>query len=816
MIQDPGISPTGKRAVFEAHGQILTVPAEKGDFRNLTPATGVANRSPAWSPDGKSVAWFSDESGEYELQIGGELGKGKVRKIKLDDQPSFYYDLTWSPDSQKIAYSDKRLDLWYLNLTNGSPVLVDTDYYDEGPSPFNVKWSADSCWLTYNRILPNMLHAVFVYSMHTGKSKQITDGMSDARYPVFDKGGKYLYFAASTDLGLTAGDSDMSGIARPVTYSVYAVVLQKNVPSPVEPQSDDENADKKSSGEDFEWSLDADNLGSPPVTRPAQQSGDSKGADKGKKAEKKAPKKSKDTNGLTIDFGNILQRIVSLPIPARNYTDLEAGKEGILFLVQGPALVNAPGDDSSDVHRFDLDKRKTEQILNHADSFAVSADGEKILYRKDDNFHIADASKSPDDDGKTINLDDMEVYVDPQAEWRQMYHEVWRIERDFFYNPNFNGLDIKEAERVYEPFLARVASRDDLSDLFRWMIGNLAVGHLWVEGGAQLKIDEIKVGLLGADYEIANGRYRIKTIYNGQNWNPDLQAPLTQPGINVKTGEYLLAVNGRDLYSSNNIYSFFQETAGKQTVITVGTKPDGSHSHDFTVVPVDSEFALRNYAWIEGNRHKVDKMTDGRVAYVYLPDTMYGGYKNFNRYFFSQTDKQAAIVDERFNHGGWLADYIIDYLRRPILNRVMTREGHDISEPLGIFGPKVMIINQFAGSGGDALPWYFQKLKIGPLVGKKTWGGLVGIGGYPQLIDGATVMAPRWALYGLHGEWEVENHGIAPDDEVEMDPKLVREGHDPQLEEAVKVVIQQLKDHPPEKYPRPAYPDYHQTLPSEP
>jgi tricorn protease len=397
-----------------------------------------------------------------------------------------------------------------------------------------------------------------------------------------------------------------------------------------------------------------------------------------------------------------------------------------------------------------------------------------------------------------------------------MYHEVWRIERDFFYNPNFNGLDIKEAERVYEPFLARVASRDDLSDLFRWMIGNLAVGHLWVEGGAQLKIDEIKVGLLGADYEIANGRYRIKTIYNGQNWNPDLQAPLTQPGINVKTGEYLLAVNGRDLYSSNNIYSFFQETAGKQTVITVGTKPDGSHSHDFTVVPVDSEFALRNYAWIEGNRHKVDKMTGGRVAYVYLPDTMYGGYKNFNRYFFSQTDKQAAIVDERFNHGGWLADYIIDYLRRPILNRVMTREGHDISEPLGIFGPKVMIINQFAGSGGDALPWYFQKLKIGPLVGKKTWGGLVGIGGYPQLIDGATVMAPRWALYGLHGEWEVENHGIAPDDEVEMDPKLVREGHDPQLEEAVKVVLQQLKDHPPEKYPRPVYPDYHQTLPDEP
>ncbi|HEV2320355.1 MAG TPA: S41 family peptidase, partial [Verrucomicrobiae bacterium] len=244
-----------------------------------------------------------------------------------------------------------------------------------------------------------------------------------------------------------------------------------------------------------------------------------------------------------------------------------------------------------------------------------------------------------------------------------------------------------------------------------------------------------------------------------------------------------------------------------------GAKPDGSDSRDVTVVPVASEFALRNYAWIEGNRRKVNEMTDGRVAYIYLPDTSFGGYKNFNRYYFSQTDKQAAIVDERFNHGGWLADYIVDYLGRPILNRVMTREGHDVSEPFGIFGPKVMIINQFAGSGGDALPWYFRKRNIGPLVGMRTWGGLVGIGGYPVLIDGGSVMAPRWAIYGLHGQWEVENHGIAPDDEVEMDPKLVREGHDPQLEEAVKVVLKLLKDHPPEEYPRPAYPNYHQTLP---
>ena len=800
-LQYPAISPTGKRAVFQAHGQIITVPAEKGDVRNLTSAAGVANREPAWSPDGKSIAWFSDESGEYELHIRDQLGQGKVRKITLDHPPSYYYDLTWSPDSQKLAYSDKRLNLWYLDLAKGKPVQVDTNYYEEGPS-FNAHWSPDSRWLTYTRILPNMLHAIFVYSPETKQPMQITDGMSDARYPVFDKSGKYIYFAASTDYGLTLGDSDMSGLSHPVTYSVYAAVLQTNVPSPVAPQSDDENSDENGT-----VTNDDDSAKSPDKESASKD----KAADKDKKEGKKEEKPAM----VTIDFTNILQRIVSLPIPARDYVELETGDKGILFLLEGPAVVNTPGERPFTLHRFDLDKRKTDQILDGIQSFDLSANGQKMLYRKGDTFYIADSSKAPEDP-KALKSDGVEVYVDPRAEWRQMYHEVWRIERDFFYNPHFNGLDITEAERVYAPFLDRVASRDDLNGLFRQMIGNLAVGHLWVEGGKEPEMQEVNVGLLGADYEVDHGRYRFQRIYSGQNWNPDLQAPLTQPGVNVKEGDYLLAVNGRELTDADHLYSFFQETAGKQTVIKVGPHPDGKGSRDVTVVPVAKESALRNYAWIEGNRRKVDEMTGGRVAYVYLPDTMYGGYKNFNRYFFSQTDKQAAIIDERFNHGGYLADYIVDYLHRPILNRVMTREGHDVSEPLGIFGPKVMMINQFAGSGGDALPWYFRKLQIGPLVGMKTWGGLVGIGGYPPLIDGGMVMAPRWAIYGLDGQWDVENHGIPPDDEVDMDPKLVREGHDPQLEEAVKVVLELLKEHPAPAYPRPAYPDYHQTLPPPP
>jgi len=409
----------------------------------------------------------------------------------------------------------------------------------------------------------------------------------------------------------------------------------------------------------------------------------------------------------------------------------------------------------------------------------------------------------------------MEVFVDPRAEWRQIYHEVWRIERDFFYDPGYHGLDLAAAEKFYAPYLDNIVTRDDLNYLFVEMLGNMTVGHMFVGGGEAPEPKKIKTGLLGADYKIENGRYRFARVYDGENWNPDLQAPLTQPGVNVTAGEYLLAVNGRELHATDEIYSFFEETAGKQVVLKVGPNPDGSGSREVTVVPVDNEFNLRHLAWVEGNRRKVDELTGGRVAYVQLPDTAVGGFTNFNRYFFAQVDKQAAIIDERFNHGGFLADYIVENLRRPVLNRVTSREGKDLTLPAEeINGPKVMIINQFAGSGGDALPWFFRNLGLGPLVGMKTWGGLVGIGGYPQLIDGGFVMAPRIAIYNLTGQWEVENHGIAPDYEVEMDPKLVREGHDPQLEKAVEVVLELLKKNPPPRYIRPPYVNYHQHLPA--
>jgi len=797
QIVNAALSPTGQRAVFEAYGEILTVPAEKGDIRSITNTPAIAERDPAWSPDGKLIAYFSDESGEYALHISNQNGLGPVRKIDLGQPPSFFYSPTWSPDSKKIALTDKRLNLWYVDLDHPTPLRVDTDRFDTPLHAYDVVWSPDSRWLAYTKQLENHLRAVFVYSLDEHKATQVTDGMSDALYPNFDKNGKSLYFTASTDMALTTGWLDMTNEAHPVTRSVYVTVLRKDLPSPLAPESDEEK---------------------PPVATKKEGSATSPGAEKpaerGMEGEKEKPK---EPLKVQIDFDNISQRILAMPIAARNYLGMSAGKEGVVYLVEGPQVFGEAGPPSFTVQRYDPKTRKTEKLLEGISAFTLSDNGEKMLYKQGEKWFIAAADKPPKPGEGALKIDDMEVYVDPRAEWKQMYHEVWRIERDFFYDPGLHGLNLKQAEESFAPYLAGVTSRADLSYLFREMLSYISVGHMYVGGGTEPEVKQIKVGLLGADYTIENGRFRFARIYNGENWNPQLHAPLTQPGVNVKVGEYLLAVNGRELHAADNLYGFFQETAAKQVVIKVGPTPDGSGSRDVTVVPVDNEMPLRRLAWVEGNRRKVDELSGGTLAYVHLSDTAGGGFTSFNRYYFAQVGKQGAVIDERFNHGGQLADYIIDYLRRPVMSFVATREGEDFTSPSeAIFGPKVMIIDQFAGSGGDAMPWYFRKAGIGPLVGVKTWGGLVGIGGYPQLIDGGRVTAPRWAIYGLKGQWEVENHGIAPDIEVEMDPQLVRQGHDPQLEKAVEVALELLKKNPPPKYPRPPYPNYHPRLPAPP
>ena len=815
-IASATLSPSGARAVFEAHGEILTAPAEKGDIRNLTNTSGTMERDPAWSPDGKWVAYFSDESGEYQLFIKNPDGMSEARKISLGTPASFYYQPVWSPDSKKIAFTDKRLNLWYIDVGKGAPVKIDTDTYDAPERTLDPVWSPDSRWISYSKTLTNHMHAIFAYSLEQAKSLQLTDGLSDARFPAFDQKGQYLFFAASTDIGPTTGWLDLSSINRPVTRSAYLMVLRKDQPSPLAPESDEEKAADDTKADADKSARSEEKTDQEPVNP----------EEKAKAQDARAAKSAKgEAVNVRIDAENISQRILALPIPPRDYNALLAGKAGTIFLVEAPPR---PGPEPQNtLWRFDLTSRKPEKLMEGVNDFTVSFDGKKMLYSKGrrDNkkWFISSATAPARGEGgpsaakpdTPLALAHMEVRVDPKAEWKQEYNEVWRIERDFFYDPNLHGLNLPETKKHYEPYLENVGSRYDFSYLLAEMLGELTVGHMYIRTPPEPPAEQGKVGLLGADYTVENGRYRFSKIYQGENWNPQLRAPLTQPGVNVQEGDYLLAVNGRELRGTDEVFELFEGSADKATVLKVGPSADGKGAHNVTVVPIETEAALRNRAWIEGNLHKVDKLSGGRLAYVYLPDTGFGGYTSFNRYFFAQVGREGAVIDERFNGGGSAADYVIDYLRRPLQNYWLTREGQDFTTPVGaIFGPKAMIINMYAGSGGDALPWYFRDAKLGPLVGTRTWGGLVGIYDYPTLMDGGGVTAPRVAFYNRSGDWDVENHGVAPDYEVELTPKDWAGGRDPQLEKAVALVMDSLKKNPLPVAKHAPFPNYH-NQPSE-
>jgi len=652
------------------------------------------------------------------------------------------------------------------------------------------------------------MHAVFVYSLDTHQTHQISDGMSDAAFPSFDKNGRYLYFTASTDIGPVLASS-MGSFKMPVTRSGYVAVLRKDLKSPLAPQSDEESGSIKSGdSRPGECSL-----------RPAGK-------------EEAAGQKEEGTNeAVRIDFEDIGQRILALPFPPRNYSGMIAGKTHLLYLLESPVIDDGSGNNRQILHKFDVCTRKTDKLLDNIANFNLSFNAENALYEQKPAptpltqggpppgqwfLKPVDAlgkPADPRDAGKgdgSLKMGEMQVYIDPRAEWNQIYREVWRIERDFFYDPHLHGIDLKALMAAYQPYVDNLVSRPDLTYLMADMLGDISAQHIYVRGGDRPDVKSVGGGLLGADYRIENGRYRFSHIYQGENWNPTLRAPLTEPGVNVRDGEYLLAVNGRQVGAADEIYSFFQETAGKAVQLKVSSDPAGNDARDVTVVPIPDENSLRQRAWMEDNRRKVDQLSSGKLAYVYLPDTGVNGYTNFNRYYFTQSDKQGAVIDERFNGGGWIADYIVDWLKRPILAAAMTREGKDVTFPASIFGPKVMLINEYAGSGGDALPWMFRRLGAGTLVGTRTWGGLIGIGGYPPLMDGGSITAPRIAIYNPEkGAFDVENQGVAPDIEVEFDPHAWREGKDPQLEKGVAVALDELAKHPVPALRRPAYPVYH-------
>jgi len=826
-IDNYAISPTGVRAVFEAHGEILTVPAKESTTRNITNTPGVMEREPAWSPDGQSIAYFSDESGQYALHVSKQNGGGAVRKFPLASDATYYFHPVWSPDSKLIAFHDNKMQIWMLDTATGKASVLDKGMVDDGV--YDASWSPDSKWLAYSESVANRFHALFLYSVASGKSTQITDGMSDVLNPAFDRGGKYLYFLESTNFGTSTSGLDMSSDEFDVTSSVYGLVLAADTPSPIAPQGEDEktpdakdkdkekdkdndakkdkekeaakNKDKKDSGDDAE----------------KDQAGETRKADDAEKSEK--TEKAEKAKPVKIDLDHLEDRAVALPLPPARYEGLTAGKEGVLYLLEGGGRFGGP---NVSLTRFVLKTKKSEKLAEHVAGFDLSFDGEKMLLQMGHGESDGGAANSPaptfvivpadapvkPGEGK-LDLSKMQVRIDPHAEWRQMFHEVWQIERSFFYDPHYHGVDTVAEEAHFKPYLDELGSRSDLNYLFQEMLSDFSIGHLRGNGGTIPRPNRVEGGLLGADYEIVDGRFQIKRIYTGERWNPRAHAPLAEPGVKVKVGDFILAVGGQDLSGSDDIQRLLEGTAGTQVVLKVASDAKGKDAHDITVTPISDDLSLRNLAWIESNRRKVQELSGGKLAYVYLPDTAMGGLTNFNRYYFAQLDKQGAVIDERFNGGGQAADYIINAMKRTLMSWWAPRYGMIYRTPqASILGPKVMITNEYSGSGGDAMPWYFRQAQLGPLVGKRTWGGLVGIGGIPVLMDGGHVTSPSFGFFNPQGQWDVENHGVQPDYEVDMDPKPVSEGHDPQLEKAVSLALEDLAKHPVPQPQKPEYPNY--------
>lgn len=761
-LQNASLSPTGQRALFQYRGEIFTVPKENGNWRNISNSSSAADRYPAWSPDGKRIAWFSDASGEYQLMISDQEGLEKPKAIAIPN-PTFFYYPAWSPDNKYIAFTDTDYNLWYTDVNTGVTKKVDSERYAHPNRTMNPVWSPDSKWIAYTRLNDSQFKVIKVHNIETNQTLQLTDGMADAITPVWDATGKYLYFLASTNYALNIGWLDMSSYDRPVTRALYLIVLNKDDASPLLPRSDEEK-------------------------------------------EKPKEEKKEGTPVVKIDLEGIGQRIVVVDIPLRNYTGLVNGPENYVFYLE-----NVPNQQGATLHRYNFKDRKSEVYLTPVNDVSVSSDRKQLLYRSANTWGIlgtADTNKKPGD-GKLEGVATLKLKIEPREEWKQIFKEGWRYQRDFLYVNNTHGAPWNDVLKWYTPWLEHVQHRSDLLYVVDIMGGEIAVGHSYTRGGDFPDVKEVSIGLLGVDYEVDNKLYRIKKIYSGENWNPGLNAPLRGPGIGVKEGDYILEVNGMSVSASENIYKYFEATAGRQTKLRVNSKPSLDGSKLVTVVPVDNENQLRMMHWIESNRKKVDELSKGQLAYVYLPNTALPGYTNFNRYYFAQQDRKGAIIDERNNGGGSAADYMVDVMARQLHGYFNSKVGDHkpfLTPNAGIFGPKVMLINERAGSGGDLLPYMFNKMKIGPLVGTKTWGGLVGTWDTPPFVDGGTMIAPRGGFYDINGQWAVEGVGVSPDIAVEQTPADVIKGRDPQLERAVEEALKLVKTQSLEIKPEPAPP----------
>ncbi|MBS1565347.1 MAG: PD40 domain-containing protein, partial [Bacteroidetes bacterium] len=775
-VQHMYISPDGNRVVAEARGDLFSIPAQYGYVKNLTNTSGAAERYPAWSPDGKWIAYWSDQSGEYELYIGEAAKPGGAKKI-TSYGPGFRYSLFWSPDNKKLAFIDKTQRIKIADVASGQTTDVDRGLRmtPDGLENFAFAWSPDSRWLVYSRDLDNSHNAVFLYNLADKKLTQATSGFYDCSKPVFSPDGKYLYLLTSRHFDALYSDIDNNFIYANSTQPAF-IVLKKSTPSLLYPRNDAVSEKKED----------------------AEEKKDEKKDDKktGKKDDKKDDKKDKPEAAakkspppVEIDLDGLETRLIVLPVSAGNYSNISGVKGKILYL---KAPNTGSGIHGATLKYFDIEKREEKTVLD-ADDYQLAADGEKILVKKGGDYAVLRPEEGQRFE-KPLRLNEMQMTIDPRQEWKQIFTDSWRLERDYFYDPNMHGVDWNLVQQRYGSMLKSAMTREDVNFIIGEMIGELNASHTYNGGGDEEDSKSKSVGYLGVNYEAEGNYYKIKQVLHGAPWDAEARSPLALPGVAIKEGDYLLAVNGIALTTAQDPFAAFQGLAGKVVELTYNSSPSWTGAKTTVVQTMNDEYRLRNLAWIEGNRKRAEEATNGEAGYIFVPSTGTDGQDELIRQFAGQWDKKALVIDERFNNGGQIPDRFIEMLNRSPLAFWATRDGQAWPwPPFAHFGPKVMLINGWSGSGGDAFPDYFRKKGLGPLIGTRTWGGLIGITGIPQLVDGGYITAPDFRMYNPDGSWFKEGHGVDPDIEVPENLGSMAKGVDPQLERAITEIKDLIK-----------------------
>ena len=773
-VQFVSISAKGKRIIMEARGEIFTIPSEYGEVRNITNSPLTADRKPIWSPKGDQIAWFSDEGhSNYVLKRSSQDGMKTLPDISIGES-KYAWEPTWSPDGKYIAFVDDDLRVRLIDIDAGTIKTIGSGGVNIERGKMGLSWSPDSKWLAYTKSGSNNFRQVMIWSATSNSTTGLTNSFADASSPTWDRDGSHLYFLASTNVALGSGWTNTSAMNARPDYAAYIVNLNATDSSPFKLRSDEEEVEKQKETEEK-----------------------SSKADEGKEDEPEDEKKIE----VKIDFDNIDRRIIPLPIPTRNYKYVIGGPSGSVFIAE--RISNQTG---LTIHKFVLEDRESKEFLSKVSSLVVSADGQKVLAKVGGKWNLSE-TKSEKASPKPVDIK-LELKLDRAAEWKQMFEEAWRYEKDYFYDPSLHGRNWDTVYNRYAPLIPFVKHRADLTYIFDQMNGELSVGHSFVGGGDFPEGAKNKVGLLGADFAPENGGWLIERIYTTENWNPKLTSPLDQPGLKVKKGNYLVGINGQELTGNENLYERLDGTLAKQTLLHISEEPSFDNSWTIVVKPIRSEVNLRQRAWVEENRKLVDSLSNGKLAYVWVPNTSGQGLISFNRYFFAQQDKLGAVIDERYNGGGLLDDYMVDLMTRKV-RAAYTNEIPGAAPkvmPSGILGPKVLLINEMSGSGGDFFPWVFRQQNAGLLIGTTTWGGLVKSSVHYRLVDGGSLTSPDNAIFDpKKNEWIAENKGIAPDIEVRIDLKSLIEGRDPQLERAVEELLKVI-DEEMLKIERPEFP----------